>query len=172
MKLFFNIFILFLFIGCNQKHKETVAGTINKKQEPVQFTIPESLQSHGDVLIDTLFLSIPSEGSIVKVYKREDSAKLFRIDAIATMNKYSYEILSYVDSSIIKKTTQKYDKPLTVQNVKLKSTNEEFFKLKKDKLSLYVRNDSIIENREINTKIEKNVLDLVKQINHKISQTQ
>jgi len=95
-------------------NKDTSSGKKNKQIEIVKlYKIPNSYKNKKDILVDSSFLNVPSEGSIVKKYKKNKS-KLFTINSISSMNKYNYKIYYKSDSIFILKKTENYDRPLSI----------------------------------------------------------
>ena len=131
--MFFSIY--FLTIGCNSKRKNSV-GKSNS-----------SFKKKGDILLDSLFISIPSEGTIVEVFDKGKNEKLYVSNSIATMNKYIWEIYDKKDSTFVIERIKNYNQPLSIPGAKLESEIIEYVSCYKNKIILFVRNDTIIKNQ-------------------------
>lgn len=169
------ILLMILAAGCKKtktypkSNKIIKKGTneiinIDSKHEQIKtvklYEIPNSYKNKKDILVDSLFLNVPSEGSIVKKYKKNRN-ELFTINSISSMNKYNYEIYYKSDSIFILKKTENYDRPLNMTGVKLANINREYALFVNDSLLQYVRNDTIKDGKKDKANELRNLLKIL-----------
>lgn len=160
------IFFLILVVctNCNNKPEHKI------RQGERKFSIPKTFLHKNDVLVDSMFIDIPSEGTIVKIFTKENNDKLYVANAIATMNTYNYEIYTKGDSIFILQHTRNYNQPLTIPGAKTERVNHEYVSYTGNTLIIYVKNDTIIKDKSKKAIKNKESLYLIETILSKVKQ--
>ncbi len=81
------------------------------------------------------------------VFDKGKNEKLYVSNSIATMNKYIWEIYDKKDSTFVIERIKNYNQPLSIPGAKLESEIIEYVSCYKNKIMLFVRNDTIIKNQ-------------------------
>lgn len=151
-KLNYNLFLFlslaFVFSNClNRKNIQ-----INKTYLTDNFS-----------LIDSSFINIPSEGSLIKKYRNENNPDqtLIYINSIGALKKREIQILKEKDSIKIKEQQSTYNMPLTFPNSEIKEKSIHNIVLFQNKIiSWKVNQKAIIDDQELKKK-EENILKIL-----------
>ena len=169
MRYYFSLVVIFsLLTGCGNEINKKVSGEKNYSQQISDqkvFEIPKTLKKKTDIFLDSVFISIPSEGTVIKKYNTNDDGFLYTASSFGTMNSIYQEILTKKDSIIVTKKIEEYNKPLTTKNAKLINKKWEYFIFVADTLSLYAKNDTLRQK----TQEQRNKLNTIKKILEKIN---
>ncbi len=146
--IFFCILSLF-FCNCKTdiiKNSENQKDNRGKKIENC-FNLPKTFKKEEDKFIDSLFINIPSEGTVLEIFDKKEGT-LYVFDAIATMAKYNIELFIKSDSSFLLKKIEYYNQPLNIPDAKLESQSIEYFSYYKDSLLFFYRDGREVIDRE------------------------
>lgn len=170
MKSYLKLIVVFnlLLIGCgNENGKKSLGNKIPNQNAsaPQLVDTPKSLKEKTDSLIDSVFIPIPSEGTVIKKYKKNNSGLLYISSSYATLKSIYYEILTKGDSMIVLKKIEKYNKPLTRKGAEIVTQSNEYMIFVNGKLRLYTKNDSLINKTQDTLKKITEIKSIIKKIN-------
>ena len=169
-KVFTSFLILLIILGCGLNTKTEPKVVQNAKFAPSErqidsietSVIPKTFRDKKDKLIDSLFIDIPSEGTEVKIYKKEgNNDKIFVSNSFAVMITYDHELYHKKDSLFILKNTESFNQPLTIPGAKVTNRTVEYFICFKNELVRYIKNDTVERNLNVIEEKNREVKELI-----------